>query len=339
MIGFLRQKPDGGFCFPYASPAIEDIFGLTPAALAEDASAIWTLIHPNDIAQVQASIEASARMLTPWRAEFRVLHPSKGQIWVEGNAIPERETDGGTLWHGFLRDVSERKQAEFAKAREAILRRVLINESRDGIVMLDDTGKVFEANRRYCEMLGYAPEEVAELYVLDWDARRTREELEEQVGGIGATGAAIGTDIAQRKEAEAILVQAKEAAEAANRAKSVFLANMSHEIRTPMNAIVGLTHLLRRELADARQRERLDKISESARHLLSIINDILDVSKIEAGKLVLESVEFNLESVFARIGSLTCERAERKGLEMIHDIDPALTGQFRGAPLGSGKCC
>jgi PAS domain S-box-containing protein len=110
----FRMRPDGSICFPYAGPAADRIFGLRPTAMVEDAAAIFQRIHPDDLAAVQASIQESARQLSPWQSEFRVQHPEQGVIWVEARSTPEREADGGTLWHGFAHDISGRKRAEQA---------------------------------------------------------------------------------------------------------------------------------------------------------------------------------------------------------------------------------
>jgi PAS domain S-box-containing protein len=133
------------------------------------------------------------------------------------------------------------------------------------------------------------------------------------------------------QQANAALVEARQEADAASRTKSAFLANMSHEIRTPMNAIIGLTHLLARDARDRTQRERLDKVGAAAQHLLQVINDILDISKIEAGKLTLEQIEFSLDGVLARAVELVAGPARSKGLELILDQDH-MPRRLRGDP-------
>ena len=133
------------------------------------------------------------------------------------------------------------------------------------------------------------------------------------------------------REVNAELVLARDAAEAGSRAKSAFVANMSHEIRTPMNAIMGLTHLLRRDATDPAAVGRLDKVSDAAEHLLQVINDILDLSKIEAGKLELERVDFSLRAVLARTLALVDGCARAKGLGLSIDLD-AVPDALRGDP-------
>jgi signal transduction histidine kinase len=110
---------------------------------------------------------------------------------------------------------------------------------------------------------------------------------------------------------------AKLRAEAANIAKSAFLANMSHEIRTPMNGIIGMANILRREGVTSKQAQRLDTIDASAQHLLSVINDILDISKIEAGKFTLEQAPVVVSSLMANISSILSERVKDKGIHLL----------------------
>ncbi|UCV29658.1 PAS domain-containing protein [Ferribacterium limneticum] len=129
------------------------------------------------------------------------------------------------------------------------------------------------------------------------------------------------------------LHQAKDEAESASRAKTAFLANMSHEIRTPMNAIIGLTHLAQRSTSEPAQQKRLAKVTDAAHHLMSIINDVLDISKIEADKLLLENTEFSLAQLCSTACELVAQRAEAKHLPVTCVLDPALPPALSGDPL------
>ncbi len=139
------------------------------------------------------------------------------------------------------------------------------------------------------------------------------------------------TDISPLKAAESAMKRAKEEADAASAAKSSFLANMSHEIRTPMNAILGYAHLLGKTPLQPEQSDRLEKIKEAGKHLLSLINDILDISKIEAEKLVLEQTNFPLSAVIDHVHSLIVENATAKGLTISVDYGDVPT-MLRGDP-------
>ena len=107
-----RLRPDGTSCLPYASEGIRDIYGLTPEDVREDATPILSMLHPDDLPAVSAAVQASAETLEPWELEYRLRLPSGEVRWLYGNAIPDREPDGSTLWHGFITDITRRKETE-----------------------------------------------------------------------------------------------------------------------------------------------------------------------------------------------------------------------------------
>jgi PAS domain S-box-containing protein len=251
---------------------------------------------------------------------------------------------------------------------ESDLLRALINSLPDLIYVKDARSRFLIANNAVAEQMGTTPQELLGKSDFDFypDEIATSFHADEQrviaQGGtvnceetcrdsdgnemilhttkvplrtpdgkiIGIMG--IGRNITDRVRAERKMQEAREAAEAANRAKSEFVANMSHEVRTPMNGVIGLAELLLETRLDAQQRDYAASIHESGKTLLHIINDILDFSKIEAGKLDLEMLDMDLRSIVEDVGRMLALHAHRKGLELALNIDPSLPDSVKGDP-------
>jgi PAS domain S-box-containing protein len=301
--------------------------------------------------------------------EFKRVGKNAREVWIEASYNPIFDKNGvATKVVKFATDVTPRKHAEEELREKANL----LDLSHDTIMMRDLKGKILFWNKGAEEMYGYSKEQAignnshtllgtifpkpladieAELLEKDrWEGElehtlqdgtrivvASRWVLQRDGNGLPIEVMESNNDITSLKQAEEASRKAMVEAEVANQSKSEFLANMSHEIRTPVNAITGMAHLALRANPDARQRGYLTKIDIAARRLLGIMNDILDVSKIEAGKLTLERITFSLDEVLKNVRDIVGEHAAQKRLPLIFTVAPDVPKCMVGDPLRLGQ--
>jgi len=168
LICSFRLDQDGSASMPYASPAIESLYGMTHEAVAEDFSPVFARIHPDDISQINKTIADSARNLQPWRDTWRYNHPLKGEIWLEGHSMPQQEPDGSILWQGYIQDITQRKLAEKALQERETELRLIMNAAPALIAYLDTDFRYLRVNKTYenwfClhqeQILGHTAQEI-----------------------------------------------------------------------------------------------------------------------------------------------------------------------------------
>ena len=536
MVFECRQRPDGSRFFPYVSEGIRTVYGLSPDDVRHDSAIVAAAIHPDDRERVAATIAQSAEALSAWQCEYRTRGGDGAVRWLRGNATPERAADGSVVWHGFIADITERKEAEGVLEENRALLQSIVSSVDFGVfvVAVLDGGefRFLAANPAYEQLLGLGagdmrgrrlPElvpaipaemasalggnfrrgaaadgpieyeepffargrlfwwftrltplrdatgrvhrivgrsvditerkgheqrfqavaerlrlatEAAQLGIWDldlvrnrlvWDERqfalfgvaaeafggtyaewrqrvhpadlprveaeyraavegRARFETEFRIvrpdGGARVVRASahvqrdpagrparmvgVNWDVTAERGAQAGILRAKEEAErlnaeltqaltrahsfageveqlneqleraldraqqfaceatAATAAKSEFLANMSHEIRTPLNAVIGMSDLLLGTGLSADQREFAETIRSSGDGLLGLINNILDYSKIESGRLELERHPFDLRLCVEAALDLLAGRAAGKGLDLLYRMEPGV---------------
>ncbi|MBC6605328.1 PAS domain S-box protein [Hymenobacter sp. BT188] len=305
-------------------------------------------------------LEGSDGRVLEQQAVIGELLPRRNGKVFQRDFIPifSRNASLGYLWK--FQDVTEQKNAEdILKRREEKYRRI-IERMNLGLIETDLTEQVLYINQAFCDMLGFSSDEILEQQLLhplltQEDLATAQDDLdayERMV--IGKDGypkwllvsrapvydddrQAIGSihitlDITHQKTLEQKLRKAKEQAEDSSKAKELFLANMSHEIRTPMNAILGMAQLLAKTPLAPEQDEYLRAITISGENLLVIINDILDLSKIEAGQLQVEQIGFNANQFMAQIEQTLHYKAEEKSLFFETKVSPQLPPVLLGDP-------
>ncbi len=290
-----------------------------------------------------------------WVGENQLLHSDGHLVDVQQFIFPVKDKQGNQLGMGTLmRDIT----AEKALRRNYDIQLALLESSSNFIVALDQNFRVVYANSGVYSMSGYSREEIgigftpstfhtpetcrridnawqtalregiceieSEFVCKDGSSLTVTHKtfaIKDQNGAIMGVGSILN-DISELKEVQEELVRARDAAEAANKAKSFFLSNMSHEIRTPMNAIIGMTRIARASEDLGRIRESLSKVETSSEHLLNVINDVLDLSKIESGKLELYNTEFDLGKAIGDTVGIIGVKAEEKKLRLQVSIEP-----------------
>ncbi|ADL54426.1 PAS domain-containing protein [Gallionella capsiferriformans] len=339
MLFQFRLFPDGNVSMPYASDGIFEIFELPAVQIKEDASLLFTRVHPEDYEILMASIHESARTQQPWRLEYRVMLPMRGLRWLEGQSRPEKLSDGSVIWHGYLSDVTERHQA--AVSLHEVSERLALATQAGGVGVWDwdvvnnaltwDDQMFALYGLHRDQFVGAAeawssailPEDTAQAQACMHNALANKQHYDTEfrvrwpdgsIHNIRALASVkfdsagkplrmTGTnwDITELKQSQQALQRAKEVAESLAQSKSEFLANMSHEIRTPMNAVIGLSELALDSTDPAEKQSHLQQINDSSRSLMGILNDILDLSKIEAHQLSVEKIQFNLTELLDSI--------------------------------------
>jgi two-component system, sensor histidine kinase and response regulator len=333
----------------------DQLLGMTPIDFDLD-------ITPDRLEELKGRLDDG--QLMAFESRYRGKDGADFPVEIRGEAFWE---GGRRLTVALARDVTERTRAEAALRESEERFRGTFENAPVGIAHEDLTGRFLRLNERFCTILGYTqtelvgktlaevthPEDLAadlarfnaltrgESTSYTMEKRFIRKDgravwahltvsLQFDAVGKPAYCIKIIQDISERKQLDEELRQAKEMAEAANRAKDQFLANVSHEIRTPMNAILGMTELtLDTPLADA-QRQYLTTVQSAADNLLGILNDLLDFSKIEAGKLELDPADFSLRAALGETLRTLAMRAHKKGLELVShvetDVPDALVG-------------
>jgi PAS domain S-box-containing protein len=265
----LRRSGDGHFRFLFASDGIRRMFGVAPEQALSDASAVFAAVHPEDRDAVTASLEASAAALSPWHHEFRVALPGQGVRWRQGDARPERPGDGGTLWHGSVLDITDRRRAEEALAESEDIFDLFMEHSPIYVFFKDQEIRSIRLSRNYEKMLGMPineilgktmdelfPSDLAKSMIAD-DLKVLREgklvEVEEELEGRHYTTikfpilkegkppllAGFTIDITERKNLEAQLRQAHKM-EAVGR----FAGGIAHDFNNVITVVTGYAELL-----------------------------------------------------------------------------------------------
>ena len=349
----------------YVSANIEEMLGYTAAEIFAGGKELRiSRIHEEDLKVVAESYRRLFRESRAFDVEYRMCRKDGRWVWVRNRSLRTFEQDGKLFADGLLSDVTERKQGERINSELASI----VTSSIAAIIGKSIDGTIVSWNPGAQKILGYAADEAIGMHISMLVAPEKLHEVPAVIAKVvrgeqiprfesvcvrkdgtridvslaisaikDKTGRVLGistiaNDTSVQKNAERELLRAKEAAEAATRAKSEFLANISHELRTPMNGILGMTDLALDTTLDAEQREYLLTVQSSGRGLLELIDKLLDFTNGETGAAVMNRVSFSLLDVLKQTIRPFFFQARQVGLEILCHVDPELPELVVGDP-------
>ena len=355
----FRLLRDRSVRYLYASDACRDMFGTPPPGEGgnDDPALACRVLHPGDRPGFMRGLFKAAAALSPWHREFRTLRGNGAVRWLEVRAMPEPGTDGSVLWHGFVADVTARKETELALRSSEQRWNMAAEAAGIGIAQLDlaDGSVLFDAQACMNHGLPFPhprfslADWIAAIHADDRASARaaidhalsTRGMLEARyrlqrpdgsqamleifahctLDGHGQVSGMLGTcrDVTQQVMHEQ-LRRDKETAERASQAKSEFLSRVSHELRTPLNGILGFAQLMALDRVHPLapdQARRLDSVLHAGHHLLELINDVLNLARIEQQDFALQQAPVDLHAAAMACLALIQPLADSAGVRLV----------------------
>lgn len=348
------------------------MLGYDPGEMPQEFETWRMLVHPNDLAHAEEVIARSLENAKPFDMEFRMKDKMRGWRWInaKGRVVEQDEKRRAVRMLGTHMDITDRKRSEEALLQAKQEFEGIFENSQVGIMLLKGDRVVSRVNKRLADLLGYkSPEEMKKISVrqLHLDEQHFLEFGERYYKPLGQgeqtqveyqlrkkdgtplwailSGKALDPtdlgkgviwvmdDLTRRKALEAQLTRAKESAESASQAKSEFLANMSHEIRTPLNGIIGMLQLMQDTSLDEEQGQFLTLAMESSKRLTRLLSDILDLSRVEAGKLQMQVENFALHEIVKQIAALHEPVSLQAGVRFQVSQHPGLPSSILGDSL------
>ena len=355
--------PDGTVAVPFISESCRTLYGLEPHEIQAHPEVMLSHIHGEDRPGLEDAMRRCKHSLVPLHWQGRHLLPTGDERWVHFDSRPERLPDGSVICDGIIIDLTaEEQRKEILRQSEERFRLANLHAPFP-IMLHTDDGEVLQVNDAWTHLTGYLPEELPTVeawlrlaYPLEEEKEAVRSFIAkawEQVGVVQNPGRSIrcangeervwdisgvnlgrlpdgrwlrlGTaiDVTEQRQQEEALRLAKEEAERANKAKSVFLSRMSHELRTPLNAILGFGQVLELSQLGEQETQSVQYILKGGRHLLALVDEVLDLARVEADELSLTLSAVSFDKLAQDCAGLVARMAQARGITCTLEVCPA----------------